>query len=123
MPNEFQIVTEDSIEGGIAAAEEYLSYSNRPPLIFASTDTQAAGILKGLNKYHIRVPDDCGIFSYGFERTELTEYAEPPLSVIDISTFGLAETATRLIIDILNRGLTAQQQIELPCSIVLRESF
>lgn len=123
MPNEFQIVTEDSIDGGITAATEYLSYPNRPPLIFASTDGQAAGILKGLKRNNIRVPEDCGIFSYGFERTELTAYTDPPLSVIDISTFGLADNATRLMIDILNRGITVPQQIELPCSIMLRESF
>lgn len=123
MPNEFQLVAEDSIEGGILAAGEYLSYANRPPVIFSSSDTQAVGILKGLKQGGVRVPEDCAVFSYGFERTELTEYSDPPLSVIDISTFRLANNGTRLMIDILNKGISVPQQLELPTSVVLRDSF
>ena len=123
MPNDFQIITEDSIEGGITAAKEYLSYPGRPPIIFSSTDLQAFGILKGLKQAGLQIPEDCAIFSYGFERTELTKYSNPPLSVIDISTAGLANQGTRLLIEILNKGLTAPQQVELSSSIVLRDSF
>ena len=87
------------------------------------TDLQAFGILKGLKQAGLQIPEDCAIFSYGFERTELTKYSNPPLSVIDISTAGLANQGTRLLIEILNKGLTAPQQVELSSSIVLRDSF
>lgn len=123
MPNDFQIIAEDSIEGGIAAAREFLSYPDRPSLIFASTDLQAFGLLKGLKRAGVQVPGECAIFSYGFERSQLTLYSNPPLSVMDISTAGLAHHGTQLLFEILNKGITAPQMEELSCSIVLRDSF
>lgn len=123
IPNEFQIITEDSISHGEEAANEYLAHSRRPSLIFAATDSIAFGVAKQLQRKGISVPSECGIFSFGYERPELTNYSEPPLSVIDISTSDLANSGMQLIIDILNKGITAPQHIELSPRIQLRESF
>lgn len=123
IPNEFQLYTDNSIEGGIAAAKEYLSYSNRPNMIFAATDSIAFGIAKHFHEAGIRIPEDCGLFCYGFERAELTEYAIPPISSIDISTFRLGKSGMELILEILNKGISMPQHIDFPCSISLRDSF
>lgn len=123
IPNEFQIITEDSISHGELAADEYLSHPDRPPLIFTSTESLGFGVLHRLRSQGIAVPRQCGVFSYGFERTELTKYSDPPLSVIDISTSALASTGMQLIMDILNKGITAPQHVELSSKIQLRDSF
>ena len=62
-------------------------------------------------------------FQRWVERTELAKYSNPPLSVIDISTSALAATGMQLIIDILQKGITVPQHIELPSKIQLRDSF
>lgn len=123
IPNEFQIITEDSISHGEKAADEYLSHPNRPSLIFTTTESLGFGVLRRLQHRGIAVPEECGVFSYGFERTELAKYSNPPLSVIDISTSALAATGMQLIIDILQKGITVPQHIELPSKIQLRDSF
>lgn len=123
LPNEFQIITNDSISHGEAAAKEYLSLPNRPPLIFTSSDSLAFGVLRTLRAHKVSVPDQCGVLSFGFERPELTKYSEPPLSVIDISTSALAYSGMQLVIDILKNHITMPSQLELSVQIRLRSSF
>lgn len=123
LPNEFQIFTGDSISQGEAAAEEYLSLPNRPDLIFTASDSLAFGVLRTLHAHKIAVPEQCGVFSFGFERPELAKYSDPPLSVADISTSTLAYSGMQLVIDILKNNITMPTQIELPLQIRLRSSF
>lgn len=123
LPNEFQIITEDSISHGEKAAEEYLSLPNRPRLIFTASDSLAFGVLRRLHDRKVPVPEQCGVFSFGYERPELAKYSYPPLSVVDISTSDLAYSGMQLVINILKKGITLPTQIELPVQIHLRDSF
>ena len=123
LPNEFQIITNDSISHGEAAAKEYLSLPNRPPLIFTGSDSLAFGILRTLRAHKVSVPGQCGVLSFGFERPELAKYSEPPLSVIDISTSALAYSGMQLVIDVLKNHITMPSQQELSVQIRLRSSF
>lgn len=123
LPDEFRLITEDSIDGGIRAAQEYLSYSERPSLIFTTSDEMAYGVLWELKRSGIKVPGDVGLFSFGFERPDLTAYTDPPISVIDVSSGQLAYESARLLITILRQNTTSPQVIELPARTVLRESF
>ncbi len=123
MPNDFQIITKDSISHGEEAAEEYLSHTRRPPLIFTSTDSLGFGVLKRLHDRGVSVPDQCGVFSYGFEQNQLSRHSYPPLSVIDISVAELANTSMQLIIDILNKRITTPQHVEILPRMQMRDSF
>lgn len=123
IPNDFQIITEDSISHGIKAADEYLSHSERPSIIFAATDALGYGIVHRLHERHISVPDECAVFCFGYERLDLSKYSLPPLSTIDVSTADLASAGTHLIIDVINKGISVPQHIELPSKIQLRDSF
>lgn len=123
LPNEFQIITTDSISHGESAAKEYLSLPNRPSLIFTASDSLAFGVLRTLRTRNISVPGQCGVFSFGFERPELAKYSDPPLSVVDISTSALAYSGMQLVIDVLKNNITIPSQLELPVQIRLRNSF
>lgn len=123
LPDEFRIVAEDNIDGGIAAAREYLSYSSRPNLIFTTTDELAYGVQLELRRNNVRIPEDCGIFSFGFERPELTAYTEPPISVLDISSSQMAYECAKIMFAVLRRNLTTPQIVKFPAKTVLRESF
>ena len=123
MPNEFQIITKDSISHGEEAADEYLSHARRPPLIFTSTDSLGFGVLKRLHDRGISVPRHCGVFSYGFEQNQLSRHSCPPLSVIDISVAELAHTAMQFTVDILTKGITSPQHIEIAPRMQMRDSF
>ena len=69
------------------------------------------------------MPRHCGVFSYGFEQNQLSRHSCPPLSVIDISVAELAHTAMQLTVDILTKGITSPQHIEIAPRMQMRDSF
>ena len=77
--------------GGLAAADQLLAMPLQPTAVFASSDAQAFGLLHGLRKAGVRVPDDIAVV--GFDGTDDGAYAAPPLTSARQPVAAMAEAA------------------------------
>jgi len=80
-----------TLEGGIAAMEQLLKAKPMPTAVMCSNDMTAIGVLHGLYRAGLRVPDDFSVI--GFDDIHIAEVTIPPLTTIQMSRFELAHSA------------------------------
>jgi LacI family transcriptional regulator len=89
--------------------------------IFAHNDVMALGVLDYCNVNGIRVGRDIKLI--GFDNREISTVCYPQLSTVALPLFEIGQTATRVILDILEGNGTPQTgAIILDCNIIERES-
>jgi LacI family transcriptional regulator len=115
------------IEGGFELKDGYESFSklktagDLPEIIFTVNDRVALGAYKALKEAGLRIPDDIGIFGYGFN--EITDFFDPQFTVInqDPRKMGL-EAAKLLINEIANKKKMGQSDIFIEEEFLWRAS-
>jgi DNA-binding LacI/PurR family transcriptional regulator len=80
-----------TLESGIAAMEQLLKAKPMPTAVMCSNDMTAIGVLHGLYRAGLRVPDDFSVI--GFDDIHIAEVTIPPLTTIQMSRFELAHSA------------------------------
>ncbi|MFA9463310.1 MAG: LacI family DNA-binding transcriptional regulator [Velocimicrobium sp.] len=108
-------------EYGEEVAEQIAKRKDEVTAVFCTADIMALGLLKGLNKYGIRVPEDISIM--GFDNTFISKISTPALTTIDQNISIKGERAAKMIIGILSEQLKGKQDYIVPIEIVERESI
>ena len=85
---------------GEALATRLMSLENRPDAIFCISDVIAVGVLSGLKKVGIRVPEDVGVL--GFSNSDLAEVCYPTLSSIHQPGVAIGKKSIRLVLSNIN---------------------
>lgn len=89
--------------------------------IFAHNDLMATGVVDYCNKHNIQVGSDLALI--GFDNREISTVSRPTLSTVSLPLFEIGQTATHLILDILDgRHIPCGQKVMLACSVIERES-
>ncbi|GLV53995.1 LacI family transcriptional regulator [Dictyobacter sp. S3.2.2.5] len=104
---------------GLRAAEQLLRLPTLPTAVFAHQDLLAIGIIAGLQRAGIRVPEDIAIV--GYDGLEIASVYNPPLSTIIQPTHAMGMQAMRLLADKLE-GKTSDETEPLHCQLAVRRS-
>ena len=111
---------EMTAKSGYAAMGAYLEKHGRPPeAMFIASDTIAPGALRALRENGLRVPEDSSIVT--FNNTVLSEYADPPLSSIEVYMRENVRAAA-LCMELLWYGDTRGKRIVVHCELISRGS-
>jgi LacI family transcriptional regulator len=87
---------------------------------FCTEDMAAVGILHGMLKKGVRVGQDFVLV--GFDNIHTGWQVYPELTTIDQSIFEKGETATKILLDILNKKTPLGSRLILPVRLVARET-
>jgi LacI family transcriptional regulator len=98
---------------GLAAVDELFATSS-PTAVFCANDLLAIGVIHGLRKRGLRVPDDVAVV--GYDDVELAAMTDPPLTTVHQPTYELGATAYELL-----RSGEPEQRLFSP-HLVQRES-
>jgi len=91
------------IEGGFEFKDGYESFKklnrqqNLPEVIFTVNDRVALGAYKAAMEAGLKIPDDIGIFGFGFN--EITDFFDPQLAVINQDPRKMGLEAVKLLIN------------------------
>jgi DNA-binding LacI/PurR family transcriptional regulator len=88
--------------------------------VFCAEDMLAVGILHGMLKKGVRVGQDFGLV--GFDNIHIGQQVHPELTTIDQSIFEKGEAAAKTLLNILNKKASLGSRMELPVSLVVRET-
>ena len=105
-------------ESGVLSA--LFAAPDRPTAVVCMDDAQAIALCQALSQLKLHVPQDVSIVS--FNNTEASRYYDPPLTTIDVAPYQLGVHAMNLMLDILNGEISASTAIEVPFTLVERES-
>jgi len=101
--NKIPIKKEWIIESGFELKNGYDSFRklnssvNLPELIFTVNDRVALGAYKAAKEAGLRIPEDIGIFGFGFN--EITDFFDPQLTIINQDPRIMGIEATKLLIN------------------------
>lgn len=105
-------------EGGLAAADA-ISADAAATAVFCANDLSAMGLIAGLQRRGVRVPEDVSVA--GFDGIRLGEFVQPALTTIATSPRELGFEAARLLLDVIDRADPADAVIA-PAHPVVRAS-
>jgi LacI family transcriptional regulator len=109
-----------SAEAGYAAMGRLVD--RRPDLtaVFCANDLVAIGALSALSERSLRVPEDISVI--GFDDTELSRHATPPLTTMRIYSRDMARAAARRLLERVENPSQPPVRIEFPIDLVVRKS-
>lgn len=91
-----------------------------PRSFYAASDLMAMAALRALNSMGVSIPGEAAVI--GLTNIEMSKYANPPLTTIEIPTKAMAETAAKVLLDRIDGDQSLPRRILLPCKIIVRDS-
>ena len=107
-------------EYGMAAADAYLARGKRQTAAFVTADVITMGLIKGLQRQHVRVPEELSIVS--FDDVYLAQMAHPALTTVHQDIGEKGKQAVQLIMDAARSKEHHHTECILPLQLVERES-
>ncbi|KJS62674.1 LacI family transcriptional regulator [Streptomyces rubellomurinus] len=107
-------------ESGRLLGLELLRLPERPTAVFAGNDLQALGLYEAARELGLRIPEDLSVV--GFDDLPLARWVGPPLTTVRQPLTEMAETATRLVIDLARGVRPGTLRVDLATSLVVRSS-
>ncbi|WP_334169004.1 LacI family DNA-binding transcriptional regulator [Timonella senegalensis] len=108
------------VDGGYTHGKALLSSENRPTAIFAGSDMQALGVLRGAKELGLSVPGDLSVV--GYDNIPLSEWLPTPLTTINQFLPLMGETATDMLLALTRGESVRAKQINLSTELVVRAS-
>ncbi len=110
-----------TVRDALSAADMLLRRPHPPTAIMGVTDTIAIGAMSAVQAMGLRVPDDVSII--GFDDIPFATTVHPPLTTIMQPAYEMGRTASRLLFDIIERGVDDEAtRIWMDCALVIRGS-
>jgi len=104
------------LKDGESSFMRLLSLGDLPEVIFAVNDRVALGAYKAAKKEGFGIPEDIGIFGYGF--SEITDFFDPQLTVINQDPRKMGVEAVTLLLNEIERKSQGDQR-----KIYIEEEF
>jgi LacI family transcriptional regulator, xylobiose transport system transcriptional regulator len=108
------------VEGGHAAAIDLLQMTAPPTAIFTANDLQAIGVYDAARRAHVRIPNDLSVV--GFDDLAFVRWSTPPLTTVRQPLVEMGATAANLVMTVASGGRAEHARIELPTTLIERES-
>ena len=100
--------------------EKVFKTGHMPTAFYAASDLMAMAALRALFNCGIRVPEEVAMM--GMSNIEMSPYANPPLTTIDVPTIEIGIAVARTIVNRIQGDTTLPKHILLPSTLIERDS-
>jgi DNA-binding LacI/PurR family transcriptional regulator len=107
-------------ESGYNVTLGLLRGPRKPTALFCANDEMAMGALRAISALRLRCPQDVAVM--GFDGLDLGEYLQPRLTSLSQPMREVAETATRLLLDLVEGTVDGPVVRTVASHIIVRES-
>lgn len=97
---------------------KFFSKNKKITAVFACNDLMAIGVIKGLERLNINVPNDVAVI--GFDNTFLCDLVTPKISTVDQNIYNLGKISCESILNIIEENVKIN--ITLDSELIIRES-
>lgn len=109
--------TQEDTECAIA---EFLHGGLRPDAIVCGDNILAWQAMQALKKEKLRIPEEIGIVT--FDNYPIAQYLDPPLTAVDVDTYGIGEQAVYQLLNKMKRTDSANQHTLMATNLLIRRS-
>ncbi|HXW78905.1 MAG TPA: LacI family DNA-binding transcriptional regulator [Acidimicrobiales bacterium] len=107
-------------DSGFLLAQKLMAEPDPPDAILCANDDLAAGAILGLSQLNRQVPSDVAIV--GFDDRPFAAHLPVPLTTVALPLFEMGVSAAHMLFGLLASGPRTNEQIRVPCRLVVRES-
>lgn len=107
-------------DSGFALAQRLMGLEHRPDAIVCANDELAAGAVLGLSELNLHVPSDIALV--GFDDRPFAAHLPVPLTTIALPLVEMGVQAAHKLFGALNGEPVRNEQVRIPCRLVVRES-
>lgn len=107
-----------TIDAGFASAREVMAQP--ATAVMAYNDALAIGVMKGLRRLGVTVPDDVSVV--GFDNILLGEVVEPELTTVASPLRAQGQTAVRNLVAMIQGAVPTREPTVMPVQLVVRRS-
>lgn len=108
------------VDAGYEHGIKLLDRADRPTAVFAGSDMQAMGVLRAARKLGLDVPRQLSVI--GYDNLPVAAWTAPALTTVNQPLRDMAETATRMLLDLARSAALPTSRVDLVTELVLRES-
>jgi DNA-binding LacI/PurR family transcriptional regulator len=108
------------IDAGYEYGLKLLDRADRPTAIFAGSDLQALGVLRAARRLGLDVPGQVSVI--GYDNLPMSAWTDPALTTVDQPFRDMAETATRMVLDLARGADVPTSRVDLVTELVVRET-
>ena len=108
------------LDSGSSAMEKLLKLRQRPTAVFCFSDDMAIGAMSVLREYGFNIPQDISVM--GFDDIRYAKLMTPALTTIRQPLEDIGKACTQLLLQQLAGKLTQASYIELPYTLIVRQS-
>ena len=110
-----------NVREGELCVEQLLTSPDRPTAVFCANDLLALGVMRGLNKRGLRIPEDMALV--GYDDIDFAEVLSPALTSIRQPKYELGRAATELLLEeVRHPAKHKHRQIIYQPELIVRES-
>ncbi len=120
IPQKWQVETPYSVSSAKAETERLINSEDRPDAIICGNDVLAWGVLYGLAKARLSVPDDVSVTGIGDFKG--SKDFEPGLTTVRIPAKTIGETAAEAISGMITSNVTTGNGTMVPPELIVRAS-
>jgi LacI family transcriptional regulator len=107
-------------DSGFTMAQSLMEQEHPPDAIVCANDELAAGAILGLSELDLHVPSDIALV--GFDDRRFAAHLPVPLTTIALPLLEMGVQAAQKLFGALNGEPVHNEQIRIPCRLVVRES-
>lgn len=108
------------VTAGYEHGMKLLDRPDRPTAVFAGSDLQAMGVLRAARRLGLDVPGQLSVI--GYDNLPMAEWTDPTLTTVNQPLRDMAETATRMLLDLARGADLPTSRVDLVTELVVRES-
>lgn len=108
-----------SFRGGITAGHKLLKNHTDVTAVFATADIMALGIIKIMNQFGKKIPDDLSVI--GFDDLNIGNYTDPALTTIRQDIYRKGIEVARVLVKKVDKEIGVESQT-LPLELVVRDT-
>lgn len=111
---------ESTKDDGYRMTKQMIEALPPPDAIICANNTIAWGCLGALRDNGLSIPDDIGVLA--FDDYPLSQYMEPPLTIVDINVRDLGVQAGKSLLKLIGQNNTQIQTFVTTSNLIVRES-
>ncbi len=108
------------VDAGYEYGLKLLDRADRPTAVFAGSDLQAMGVLRAARRLGLDVPRQVSVI--GYDNLPVSAWTDPALTTVNQPLRDMAETATRMLLDLARGADLPTSRVDLVTELVVRET-
>ncbi len=97
-----------------------LDLPDRPSAVICINDSVTPGALSQINTRGLKIPEDISVVAIG--SSDLLDLYQPALTTIKISAAQIGQTASQMLIQLIENGHCPEKHVVIPSELIIRDS-